>query len=311
MRVSGTADTWFPNVLVAFGRAGTYSLPLLNGMGSILTAIPSTKSKFEMHRLLSFFESPSHFWVFLSHHHPLPTVPHGTTPFSEFDGPIIFNQWKWGPTAPFLSTDCSLISISAEDSADKPSNLMILCKSRTLPTRLAWDVILALKRFDLWDPFGIPWKLTPRWISMAPLAGAMQSSGSDLWLVQDARWKGSAQGSARVYDAVWLERTGQHPFGPNMSPCDWESQRSAMRKFREPTLQHLRGSQGSQHLASFLTSGCSENGFLWGISLNQNFRRIEQRWQKTSEWCLFSNLSMLIHISKRATQVPLNPGLFY
>ena len=128
-----------------------------------------------------------HFWnhhpisgCFCVHHHPLPTVPHGTSPFSEFDGPIIFNQWKWGPTAPFLSTDCSLISISAEDSADKPSNLMILCKSRTLPTRLAWDVILALKRFDLWDPFGIPWKLTPRWISMAPLAGAMQSSGSDL-----------------------------------------------------------------------------------------------------------------------------------
>lgn len=65
MRVSGTADTWFPNATNRVWKGGHLLLATLNGMGSILTAIPSAKSKFEMHRLhLSFLESPSHFWVF-------------------------------------------------------------------------------------------------------------------------------------------------------------------------------------------------------------------------------------------------------
>ena len=221
MRVSGTADTWFPNATNRVWKGGHLLLATSKwyGVHPHSDSIREVKIWDASIALVIFGIAIPFLGVFCVHHHPLPKVPHGTSPFSEFDGPIIFNQWKWGPTAPFLSTDCSLISISAEDLWETWINPRIwwsFANPGLCPPGLGCDscVKMVWSLGSFWHPLDV--QLTPRWISMAPLAsGAMQSSGSDLWLVQDARWKGSAQGSApRVYDADWKERGSTHSMVP-------------------------------------------------------------------------------------------------
>lgn len=88
-----------------------------------------------------------HFW----NHHPISGVflctPPSPADSPTWNKPIFGIPWAYHLQSiemglsrqpysyPLIVAYCSLISISAEDSADKPSNLMILCKSRTLPTR--------------------------------------------------------------------------------------------------------------------------------------------------------------------------------